>query len=173
MKNLWHDLDPGTPEKFKVIIEIPMNSRVKYELDKETGMIKFDRVLSSPMHYPANYGFVPKTLWYDKDPIDVLVLGHEPLVPGCLIEVRPIGILSMNDSGEEDSKIIAVPSSDPRFSGTNDIKDLESHSLEEISRFFATYKKLQNKKVCVGAWGGKGEAVKAVKESFKLYGETR
>src|SRR3954470_12703997 len=113
--NLWHDIPHGSEEALNVIIEIPMLSRVKYELDKDTGLIVFDRVLYSPMHYPANYGFVPQTLWDDGDPLDVLVLGHEALIPGCLIKVRPIGVLPMNDTGDDDAKVLAVPEKDPRF----------------------------------------------------------
>ena len=107
--NLWHDIPYGDKDGLNVIVEIPMLSRVKYELDKDTGLIKYDRVLYSPMHYPANYGFVPQTLWDDGDPLDVLVLGAEPLVPGCLVEARPIGVLDMIDGGEGDAKLLAVP----------------------------------------------------------------
>jgi len=115
MTNLWHDIPRKSEDEFNVIIEVPKGSRVKYELDKETGLIVFDRVLYSPMHYPANYGFVPQSLWEDGDPFDVLVLGHESLVPGCLIKCRAIAVLDMVDSGEGDSKVLAVPIKDPRF----------------------------------------------------------
>jgi len=121
------------------------------------------------MHYPANYGFVPQTLWEDGDPLDVLVLGDEPLVPGCIVEARPIGILDMIDGGEGDAKVLAVPTSDPRWKSTKDISDLEPHLLEEIKHFFTVYKDLQMKKVEVGDWKGKEEAIKAVEQSIELY----
>ncbi len=167
--NLWHDIPYGDKDGLNVIIEIPMLSRVKYELDKDTGMIKYDRVLYSPMHYPANYGFVPQTLWDDGDPLDVLVLGAEPLVPGCLVEARPIGVLDMEDGGEGDAKVLAVPTADPRWRNTKDISDLEPHYLEEISHFFTVYKDLQKKKVKVGEWRNKEEAQKDVEKSIELY----
>ena len=169
--NLWHDISSGDGQSLNVIIEIPKLSRVKYELDKETGLIKFDRVLYSPMHYPTNYGFVPQTLWEDGDPLDVLVLGYEPLVPQLLITVRPIGMLEMIDSGENDAKILAVPVKDPRFKNTKDIKDLEPHLLDEIKHFFSVYKELEGKKVEVGDWKGKKEALEAVDKAIKLYKE--
>ena len=152
-----------------MIIEIPMLSRVKYELDKETGLIKYDRVLYSPMHYPANYGFVPQTLWDDGDPLDVLVLGHEPLIPGCMVEARPIGVLDMVDGGEGDAKVLAVPTKDPRWKNTKDIKDIAPHLLDEIKHFFKVYKDLQGKKVDVGAWRNSKEAERDVKKSVELY----
>lgn len=167
--NLWHDIPYGDKDGLNVIVEIPKLSRVKYELDKDTGLIKYDRVLYSPMHYPANYGFVPQTLWEDGDPLDVLVLGDEPLVPGCIVEARPIGVLDMIDGGEGDAKVLAVPTSDPRWKSTKDISDLEPHLLEEIKHFFTVYKDLQMKKVEVGDWKGKGEAIKAVEQSIDLY----
>ena len=167
--NLWHDIPYGNKDGLNVIIEIPMLSRVKYELDKATGLIKYDRVLYSPMHYPANYGFVPQTLWDDGDPLDVLVLGAEPLVPGCLVVARPIGVLDMVDGGEGDAKVLTVPVADPRWKNTKDISDLEPHFLEEIKHFFTVYKDLQKKKVEVGGWRGAGEAKKDVEKSITLY----
>lgn len=167
--NLWHDIPHGDKDRLNVIVEIPLLSRVKYELDKETGLIKYDRVLYSPMHYPANYGFAPQTLWDDGDPLDVLVLGAEPLVPGCLVEVRPIGVLDMVDGGEGDAKVLAVPTQDPRWKNTKDVGDLEPHFLQEIKHFFTVYKDLQGKKVEVGNWSGREEAVKAVEKSVALY----
>ncbi len=169
--NLWHDIPAGDKDGINVIVEIPMLSRVKYELDKDTGLIKYDRVLYSPMHYPANYGFVPQTLWDDGDPLDVLVLGQEPLVPGCMVVVRPIGVLDMVDGGEGDAKVLAVPTADPRWKNTKDITDLEPHFLEEIKHFFTVYKDLQKKKVEVGEWSGRDEAIKAVEKSIALYQE--
>lgn len=167
--NLWHDVPRGDEEHLNIIIEIPKMSRVKYELDKDTGLIKYDRVLYSPMHYPANYGFVPQTLWEDGDPLDVLVLGDEPLVPGCLMEARVIGVLDMIDGGEGDAKVLAVPTKDPRWAKTKDISDLEPHTLEEIKHFFTVYKDLQKKKVEVGEWRDRASALKDVTRSFELY----
>ncbi len=169
--NLWHDIKPGDKENLNVVIEIPKLSRIKYELDKDSGLIKVDRVLYSPMHYPANYGFVPKTLWDDGDPLDVLVISHEAFIPGCIVDARPIGVLDMKDDGEGDAKILSVPSRDPRFNNIKDISDLEPHVLEEIKHFFKVYKDLQNKKVLVEKWEGKEKALEAIEHSFSLYNE--
>lgn len=167
--NLWHEIPRGSAKELNVIVEIPMNSRVKYELDKETGLIMFDRALYSPMHYPANYGFVPQTLWEDGDPLDVLVMGFESLVPGCLIKVRPIGVLDMIDGGDGDAKVLAVPIKDPRFKSINDINDVEPHLLEEIKHFYQVYKDLEKKKVEVGDWSGAKDAASTIEKSFVLY----
>lgn len=171
--NLWHDVSAGknTPEEVNVIIEVPKGSRVKYELDKETGLIQFDRVLYSPMHYPANYGFVPRSLWEDGDPLDVLVLAHEEIVPSALVEARVIGVLDMEDGGDGDAKVLAVPVTDPRFNNTKDISDLEPHLLDEIKHFFSVYKNLEKKEVSVGDWKDRTAAIEAVKQSFDLYRE--
>jgi|SRR3989344_3098535 len=167
--NLWHDIAFGKPESFTVVIEIPKLSRVKYELDKDSGQIRVDRVLYSPMHYPANYGFAPQTLWDDGDPLDVLVLSHEAVVPGCLIEVRPIGVLDMVDDGEGDAKILAVPVKDPRFKNINDIADVEPHILEEVTHFFKVYKDLQKKEVLVKPWQGRETALKDIAHAVAKY----
>ncbi len=169
--NLWHDIPRGDEKNLNVVIEIPKLSRIKYELDKETGLIQVDRVLYSPMHYPANYGFVPQTLWDDGDPLDVLVMSHEPFVPGCLVKVRPIGIMPMTDDGEGDAKLLAVPTKDPRYNTYKDLRDIEPHTLEEIAHFFKVYKDLQKKEVVIGKWAGKKEAEKAIRHSIKLYEE--
>lgn len=169
MTNLWHDIDRKDVENFNVIVEIPKGSRVKYELDKETGLIMFDRIVHSPMTYSTNYGFVPQTLWEDGDPLDVLVLQEEPLVPGCLVKCRAVGVLDMVDSGEGDAKILAVPVKDPRCDHIQDISDVSPHLLKEIQEFFRVYKNLQNKKVEVGEWRNKEEALKDVQKSFELY----
>ncbi|MDP3958417.1 MAG: inorganic diphosphatase [bacterium] len=167
--NLWHEIPPGDKKSLNVVIEIPKLSRVKYELDKKTGLIIFDRVLYSPMHYPANYGFVPQTLWDDGDPLDVLVLGHEPLVPGCLVKARPIGVLPMNDSGEDDAKVLAVPEKDPRYAHVTDLAHIEPHFLEEVRHFFATYKDLQKKKVTVGDWQNAESAMRDAEKAIEKY----
>ncbi|MEX0934081.1 MAG: inorganic diphosphatase [Candidatus Paceibacterota bacterium] len=169
--NHWHDIPHGEKERLNVIVEIPKLSRVKYELDKETGLIKFDRVLYSPMHYPTNYGFVPQTLWDDGDPLDILVVAHEPLIPGSLVEARPVGALEMNDAGEDDIKILTIPVEDPRFSSIYDLTEVESHLLLEIQHFFKVYKDLQEKEVTVGKWLPKEKAFEAIEKSFALYKE--
>ena len=167
--NLWHDIPAGTLDELNVIIEIPKLSRIKYELDKDTGLIHVDRVLYSPMHYPANYGFVPQTLWDDGDPLDVLVMSHEPFVPGCLVKGRPIGVMEMTDDGDSDAKILAVPVKDPRYNTIQNLSDLDPHTLEEIKHFFKVYKELQKKEVVVADWRDKAEAHKDIKHSFELY----
>lgn len=171
MVNLWHDVDRKSAEEFNVIIEVPKNSRVKYEVDKETGLICYDRVLYSPMHYSCNYGFVPQTLWDDGDPLDVLVLNEEELVPGCLIKCRAIGVLDMIDGGEGDAKVLAVPVKDPRLADVKDIGDVSAHILEEIREFFRVYKNLQKEKVEVSEWNDVKRAISDVKKSFKNYDE--
>ncbi len=167
--NLWHDIPSGTAETLNVIIEIPKLSRIKYELDKETGLIQVDRVLYSPMHYPANYGFVPQTLWDDGDPLDVLVMSHEPFVPGCLVKVRPIGVMEMTDDGDSDAKILSVPMKDPRYNTIQNIDDIDPHTLEEIRHFFKVYKDLQKKEVVVADWRDKSEAQKDIEHSLAQY----
>ncbi len=169
MVNLWHDIDRKKPEEFTAVIEISKGSRVKYEVEKETGMLAFDRVIYSPMHYSANYGFVPQTLWDDNDPLDVLVLSEESLIPGCLVKCRPIGVLDMIDGGEGDAKVLAVPVKDPRYEHVEDLKDVAPHLLEEIREFFRVYKNLQNKEVEVADWNDKQRAIEDIKKSFDLY----
>jgi inorganic pyrophosphatase len=172
--NAWHDVSPGEgiPEKFTVYIEVPAESRNKYEMDKETGLIKLDRVLYSPVHYPGDYGFIPQTYWEDGDPVDVLVLSHHPVVPGCLMDVRPIGVLKMNDSGEEDDKVICVPLEDPKFNETISMKDVSQHKQKEIIHFFEIYKQLQKKEVKVRGIEDKKEAINVVKKGLQLYKDT-
>jgi inorganic pyrophosphatase len=167
--HLLHDIAPGTPDSMNVIIEIPKESGNKYEVDKETGIIKLDRVMHTSQYFPFDYGFVPQTLWYDGDPLDVVVLSTYAFFPGILVEVRPIGIMNMNDSGDADDKIIAVPVSDPRWDDVQDIKDINTHTLREIEHFYVTYKQLQNKKVTVEGFKGASDAKKAFTESIELY----
>jgi inorganic pyrophosphatase len=172
--NAWHDVNPGKniPNEFTVYIEVPAGSRNKYELDKETGLIKLDRVLYSPVHYPGDYGFIPQTYWEDGDPVDVIVLSHHPVVPGCLMDVRPIGVLKMIDSGEEDDKVICVPLEDPKFNEVKSLKNISDHQKKEIIHFFEVYKELQNKKVDVKEMLDRPEALKVVTKGLKLYKET-
>ena len=169
MTNLWHDVSRGNEEEFNVIIECSKGSRVKYEVDKQTGLIMFDRVLYSPLHYACDYGFVPQTLWDDGDPLDVLVITHEALVPGCLVNCRALGVLDMIDGGEGDAKIIAVPIKDPRFEHMKNLDDIAPHLLKEIQHFFKVYKALQNKTVEVGDWKDRTFAIEDIKKSFQLY----
>lgn len=171
MVNLWHDIDRKKAEEFNAVVEIPKDSRVKYEVDKETGLIYYDRVLYSPMHYSSNYGFVPQTLWDDGDPLDVLVMSQEALVPGCIVKCRPIGVLDMTDDGDEDAKILAVPVKDPRFENVEDVSNVEPHFLKEVKHFFSVYKELQGKEVQVREWEGKDKAIESIEKSFNKYDE--
>ncbi|HUX35129.1 MAG TPA: inorganic diphosphatase [Gemmatimonadaceae bacterium] len=171
MMNLWRDLPPGInpPEEVTAVIEIPQGSRNKYELDKPTGLIKLDRVLYSAVHYPADYGFIPRTLHDDGDPMDVLVLLKEETFPGCLIDVRPLGVLHMVDRGEPDDKILAVPTHDPYSSEYFDIADIPQHLLKEVAQFFVSYKELEGKHVEIAGWGKSGEAMRLITRSIALY----
>lgn len=171
MQHPWHDLSFGenAPEVLQAVIEIPAQSKGKFELDKESGMLKMDRVLFSSMHYPANYGFVPKTLCEDKDPIDVLVLSQVEIPHMCLVEARIVGVMHMEDGGENDDKLIAVADDDPRFEQVNDLHDLPEHMLAELKNFFSDYKKLEGKEVSVGDLKGKAEAIEIVKASIAMY----
>jgi inorganic pyrophosphatase len=172
--NPWHDVLLGerVEESFQVVIEIPMGSKVKYELDKATGLLRVDRILYSAVHYPANYGFLPQTYCDDGDPLDVLVLGQEPVVPGCLVRARAIGVLQMRDEKGEDDKIIAVHVDDPEFAHYRDIAELPPHRLRELQRFFIDYKVLEEKRVQVERLGGPGEAVAVIHAAIRLYAET-
>ncbi|KAF0926054.1 hypothetical protein E2562_020731 [Oryza meyeriana var. granulata] len=169
----WHDLEigPGAPQVFNVVVEITKGSKVKYELDKKTGMIKVDRVLYSSVVYPHNYGFIPRTLCEDGDPMDVLVLMQEPVIPGCFLRAKAIGLMPMIDQGEKDDKIIAVCVDDPEFRHFNDLKELSPHRLAEIRRFFEDYKKNENKEVAVNDFLPPATAQEAIKYSMDLYAE--
>ncbi|KAI4325469.1 hypothetical protein MLD38_030866 [Melastoma candidum] len=167
----WHDLEigPGAPSVFNCVIEISKGSKVKYELDKATGLIKVDRVLYSSVVYPHNYGFIPRTICEDSDPMDVLVLMQETVLPGSFLRARAIGLMPMIDQGEKDDKIIAVCADDPEFRHCKDIKDLPPHRLAEIRRFFEDYKKNENKIVNVEDFLPAEAAVAAIKYSMDLY----
>lgn len=171
--NLWHDLELGekSPEKFNVIIEIPKGSKNKYEIDKKTGLIKLDRAMKSSQDYPFDYGFAPQTLWEDGDALDVIVLSTYPLSTGILVEVRPVAVMHMIDGGEGDDKIIAVPVSDPRWEETNDLEDINKHTIKEFKHFLETYKTIENKVVEITGVEGKEAAISAVKKSVELYNE--
>src|SRR3982074_2074388 len=171
MLNLWHDLPVGAnpPEPVTAVIEIPSGSRNKYELDKVSGMLKLDRVLFSAVHYPGDYGFIPRTLHEDNDPLDVLVIVKEQTFPGCQIDVRPIGVLKMLDRGEPDDKILSVPLHDPYHEEYFDIADIPQHMLKEVEHFFHTYKDLEGKRVEILGWGKSGEAMEIINQSITRY----
>ncbi|KAL5716156.1 inorganic diphosphatase [Ranunculus cassubicifolius] len=168
-----HDLEigPGAPQVFNVIVEITKESKAKYELDKKTGLIKVDRTLYQSVVYPHNYGFIPRTLCEDNDPMDVLVLMQEPILPGCFLRARAIGLMPMIDGGEKDDKIIAVCADDPEYRHYTDIKELAPHRLMEIKRFFEDYKKNENKEVAVDEFLPSGIAHEAIQYSMDLYAE--
>lgn len=167
----WHDVPEGesAPELVRVVIEVPKGSKNKYELDKETGLLKVDRVLFSSVVYPANYGFVPQSFCDDGDPLDVLVLGQEPVVPLALMTARPIGAMRMRDQGEEDDKIIAVHEHDPEYRHYRSIADLPRHRLAELKRFFEDYKQLEKKEVIVDEFLDRAEAQQIVAKALKDY----
>ena len=167
----WHDLEigPEAPTIFNCVIEIPRGSKVKYELDKKTGLVKVDRVLYSSVVYPHNYGFIPRTLCDDSDPLDVLVIMQEPVIPGCFLRAKTIGVMPMIDQGEADDKIIAVCADDPEYKHYNDIKDLPPHRLAEIRRFFEDYKKNENKEVAVNDFMPATSAYETIRHSMDLY----
>ncbi|MXV37836.1 inorganic diphosphatase [Flavobacteriaceae bacterium Ap0902] len=156
-------------EKFDIIVEIPKGSRNKYELDKETGRIRLDRTIFSSMHYPADYGFVPNTLALDSDPLDVLVLVTAPTFPGCIIEVKTIGVFHMEDEKGPDEKLICVPIGDPVWNTMKSLEDLNPHLLNEIEHFFQVYKDLEKKKVDVKGWGNREAAEKILKASIERF----
>ncbi len=171
MKHLWHDLSPGPnpPEDVRAIIEITGGSKNKYELDKESGILRLDRVLYSAVHYPADYGFIPGTLAEDGDPLDVLVLLKEPTFPGCEVDIRPLGILHMLDRGVPDEKILAVPEHDPLQAEFTELGDVPKHLLAQIQHFFQTYKDLEGKRVEAHGWEDRPAAYKAIIESITRY----
>ncbi len=167
--NLLHDIPAGSADEMNVIIEIPKFSKNKYEIDKETGIIALDRVMHSAQDYPFDYGFVPQTLFDDGDALDVVLLTTYPLMPGILVKARPVAIMEMTDGGERDDKVVAVPVDDPRFANVRDIGDLNPHFQKEMTHFFETYKKVQNKEVSIGAWSGALEAKAAFEKSREMY----
>jgi inorganic pyrophosphatase len=169
--NPWHDVSFGdaTPEIVQAIIEIPKGSKAKYELDKESGLLKLDRILYSSVHYPANYGFIPRTYCDDQDPLDILVVCSEDVVPMCLIEAKVIGVMQMIDGNERDDKIIAVAKNDMAVNYVNDIEQLPPHTLVEMRRFFEDYKKAEKKEVIVEAFYNKKYAMDIINESIDMY----
>jgi len=171
--NLWHDIPLGdkAPEEFTAIIEIPRGSLNKYEIDKETGLIALDRVSHTAQVFPCDYGFAPQTLYDDGDALDVIVLSTEPLYPGIVVHVRPVGLMKMIDSGDRDDKVIGVPVKDPRWEEVQDIGHVNQHVLKTFKHFYENYKKLQDKEVVVEGFEGKEAALEAVKHSIALYKE--
>ena len=174
MSNIWHDISPSRiqPEDFVAVIEIPKGSKKKYELDKETGLIILDRVLHTSTHYPANYGFIPRTYGDDGDPLDVLVLCSEEIDPLTLVRCYPIGYISMLDGGKNDEKIIAIPFNDPTYNNYNDISELPKHIFEEMSHFFTVYKALENKDTVVDEVQGRERAVEIIEAALDNYVNT-
>ena len=169
--NIWHDIDPNRikPESFEALIEIPKGCKAKYELDKETGLLKLDRMLYTSTVYPSNYGFIPHTLADDGDPLDVLVLCNEVIYPMTLVHCYPIGVIKMIDSGDLDEKIIAIPLKDPTYNSYGDIRELPQHIFEEMMHFFEVYKTLEHKKTTVREIAHRDEAVEIVKKCLKAY----
>ena len=170
--SIWHDINPKriTAGRFYAVIEISKGGKNKYEMDKETGLLKLDRVLFTSTHYPANYGFIPRTYAKDGDPLDVLVLCSETIMPMTLVECKPIGVLKMIDDNKDDEKIIAVPVGDPNYSGYNDIKELPKHRFDEIRHFFQVYKMLEKgKETQIKSISGAEKAKEVVQLSIESY----
>ena len=171
--NIWHDMrqDRIRPDDFLAVIEIEKGSKVKYELDKETGMLILDRVLYTSTHYPASYGFIPRTFADDGDPLDVLVLCTEPIRPLTLVRSYPIGVISMIDNGAYDEKIIAIPFDDPTYNVYRSIEALPTHTFSEMQHFFKVYKELENKETAVNEVRGQRDAIEIVRKSIEAYGK--
>ncbi|KAF0152015.1 MAG: inorganic pyrophosphatase family protein [Ignavibacteria bacterium] len=171
--NPWHHVSPGKelPNIVRAVIEIPKGSQAKYELDKKSGLLKLDRVLFSSVFYPANYGFIPRTISDDKDPLDILVMCSVEVDPLCIIEAKVIGVMVMIDNMEKDEKIIAVAKNDISVNHMDDLKDLPPHTTVQLQRFFEDYKKLEHKNVVVEKIVGKEEAFKIINESIERYNQ--
>ena len=172
MSNIWHDISPKriNPEDFVAVVEIPKGSKKKYELDKATGMLSLDRILHTSTHYPANYGFIPRTYGDDLDPLDMLIICSEEIEPMTLVRCYPIGVITMIDSGRRDEKIIAIPFSDPNYNMYQDISELPSHLFEEMSHFFTVYKNLEHKQTAVdGEVQNRAEAIRIIQEAINSY----
>ncbi len=170
----WHGVNYGenAPRVVTAVIEIPQGSRCKYEIDKESGLLKLDRVIFSSFYYPINYGFIPQTYGGDKDPLDILVITSLPVVPLTLMQAKVVGVMQMIDGGDPDDKIIAVAANDPGVNHYNNIEELPKHFFDELRHFFEEYKKLENKTVVVEEFGDKAKALSIIKESIEFYKET-
>jgi inorganic pyrophosphatase len=169
----WHEIPIGeeAPETFNVVIEVPQGSKVKYELEKDTGLMMVDRVLHTSMVYPWNYGFIPQTLAEDEDPLDAIVLMQAPVEPMTLLEVRPIGILHMVDEGENDENIVCVLADDPQFNSYTNVNELPEHMWEEMQHFFDNYKELEGKETSVHGVAGPEEAKEYLQDSISRYNQ--
>ncbi|MGQ0563381.1 MAG: inorganic diphosphatase [Gemmatimonadota bacterium] len=167
----WHDLSPGeaAPNELRIFVEIPNGSRNKYELDKDTGLLKLDRLLYSSVHYPGDYGFIPRTLADDGDPLDVIVITTEPTFPGCLVDVRPIGVFEMSDDKGLDEKVLCVSLSDPLRAEYRSLKSVRPHYLREVEHFFAVYKELEGKRTEVLGWSDIERAHEVIVDCLKRY----
>lgn len=171
MNNIWHDINPDriNSNDFVAVVEISKGSKKKYELDKETGFIILDRILHTSTHYPANYGFIPRTYGDDKDPLDVLVLCSEPIEPLSLVRCYPIGVMYMIDNGMGDEKIIAIPFNDPAYNSYRNINELPLHIFDEMKHFFSVYKELEHKETAVKEFGGPEEAEAIIRHCVQNY----
>jgi len=172
MPNLWENVaaGPEPPERINVVVECLKGERNKYEYDKEVPGVVLDRVLHSNVHYPSDYGFIPQTWYDDEDPLDALVLVEDRTFPGCVIEARPVALMGMDDDGEQDDKVIAVPTEDPRYDHITDLEDVPEQLIDEIDEFFATYKNLEaGKEVETLGWGDREAALDAVEHGRDLY----
>ena len=174
VQHLWHNLSPGphAPDVVYAVVEVPKGSRNKYEYSKSAGVIKLDRVLYSPLHYPGDYGFIPQSYYGDGDPLDILVMMSEPTYPGCIIEARVIGMLRLIDRGDNDDKILAVPATDPQFEEVSGLADAPKHFLREVEHFFVVYKQLEGKAVESKGWADEIEARAAIDSALNLYRDT-
>src|ERR1700726_3703262 len=175
MLHAWHDVSPGDdlPRDFQAVIEIPLGSNVKYELDKTSGMLRVDRIIHSAVYYPANYGFIPQTYAEDDDPLDVLVLCQEPLAPLTLVAARAIGLMTMIDGGKRDHKILAVAVDDPEFNSFREASELPTHRLMMLRRFFQDYKQLEGKSVEVDEFQAATKAYPIIEDALHRYSEQR
>jgi len=175
MTHAWHDISPGEhlPQEFFTVIEIPLRSSVKYELDKQSGLIKLDRVLYSAVYYPANYGFIPQTLAEDDDPLDVLVLCQEAVVPLTVIQARAIGLMTMIDAGKKDHKVIAVATQDPEYNSYREASEMPEHRLAILRRFFLDYKQLEGKAVEVDEIAPAEHSYPVIEDALTRYSHHR
>ncbi len=171
MGNIWHDISPKriTPEDFMAVIEITKGSKKKYELDKETGVLMLDRILYTSTHYPANYGFIPRTYGDDLDPLDVVVICSEKIDPMTIVRCYPIGVITMKDGGKLDEKIISIPFNDPNYNGYKDISELPQHVFDEMKHFFKVYKNLEDKETVVDEVQNREKAIEIIEKSINNY----
>lgn len=171
--NIWHDISPKrvNMDDFEAVIEIDKGSKCKYELDKETGCLRLDRILYTSTHYPANYGFIPRTYAKDNDPLDVLVLCSGDILPMSIVDCYPIGVITMLDNGAPDDKIISIPFNDPTYSSYKDISQLPTHVFDEMKHFFSVYKTLESKETAIDEVKGVLDAVAIIEDAIKAYEE--